>query len=1035
MGFQNVVCWSAARAERVMDTEALQPPDDVFLATHHPVPMFRTTLTSLYSGTRADLTSRTLYSENDLLRDFLAPKDFAFIPVLGEAGTGKSHLIRWLAAHIPSTATRHVLLIPKVDTNLRDVLARILALPGTEGATFDDYRARLRRATSELRSEREAREKLLNNLAVACGRNGPHQMRGLSEAQEYLVESLPSLLYDPFFREHLLRDDGIVHRLVAHAIGDTGRVERLQERREFKGDDLPLRVEHSKRASEAAREFYNVLLGDDGLQQETVKWLNLNLSAAISELLELKGEALFRLMLEVRESLGRKGFELVLLIEDFAKLQGIDMQLLEAVIAKPQQEGRGRLCPLRTALACTTGYFRTLVQTVQTRVDFCVTLDLAPTDSAAMGPGEIERFVARYLNVARLGEEALARWFAEARAVADGEAVPVPSACEACPHRAGCHDAFGASEGVGLYPFTAVAIPRMMARSSPEGFNPRLLLKDVLKHVLAAYADDLRAGTFPPQALAEHFKGVKLPGVVRDDLARSDAATRSRRAVLLDLWTDGTRLADLAPGIHEAFSLPLLGRSVPAADPVERRPAELVPTPNEAPTGNLAEYLALLDAWPGGGAIPQPLVHELREALFPAIREHINWDAELLVRGHFAEATGNKPFRQTSISFARQAVRAGARPAIMLAIPTDPTDTTALTDTSLALQGLLLFRRNGNWKFRHAGRPGSYYFRKYARLLDQWSAEVLRQARSSRASGEAWDPVPAAVEILALAARMVGRPPSSRTGLADQISALFEKIDGVETDHRGPAWQELMKALRDNHQSLVDIVLSRVPCTKGGSRAVQVIDASQLAGPLRQIRRTWVPAAEMPADAWGEFAPLRKAREKVDALLARAVEEEKARFVAWHEAAVGAIGQGASRNDLVEVVRTAVEAATQEGVFPAGMRERLDPAIDAFSRCRFDNALQAAQRIRDEADAGVLVGELGRADLHTPMAATTGFIEAVRQFLEASTRRVEQDIAESEGAGELRAVQQEIEQSLERLGQHLGLLCGEGPCSSTIANA
>lgn len=1034
MGFQNVVCWSAGRVERVMDTEALQPPDDVFLATHHPAPMFRTTLTSLYSGNRADLTSRVLYSESDLLRDFLSPKEFAFIPVLGEAGTGKSHLVRWLAAHIPTTATRHVLLIPKVDTNLRDVLARVLAIPGTEGAAFDDYRARLRRATSELRSEREAREKLLNNLAVACGRNGPHQMRGLSEAQEYLVESLPSLLYDPFFREHLLRDGGIVHRLVAHAIGDTGRVERLQERREFKGDDLPLRVEHSKRASEAAREFYSVLLGDDGLQQETVKWLNLNLSAAIAELLELKGEALFRLMLEVREALGAKGYELVLLIEDFAKLQGIDMQLLEAVIAKPQQEGRGRLCPLRTALACTTGYFRTLVQTVQTRVDFCVTLDLTPADAGALAPGEIERFVARYLNVARLDEESLDRWFREARGGGDGEAVPVPSACESCPHRADCHDAFGASQGMGLYPFTGVAIPKMMARSSPEGFNPRLLLKDVLKHVLSAYADDLRAGTFPPPALAEHFKGLKLPGVVRDDLARSDAATRSRRSVLLDLWTDGTRLADLKPGIHEAFSLPPLGNSAPSQAPVERQPAAQTPAVNEAPSGALAEHLALLDAWPGGGAVPQPLVHELREALFPAIREHINWDAELLLRGQFAEATGNKPFRQTSITFVRQAVRAAQRPAIMLAIPADPTDATAFTDASLALQGLLLFRRHGNWKFRHAGRPGSYYFRKYARLLDQWTADVLRQARASRASAEAWDPVPAAVEVLALAARMAGRPPSSRTGLADQISALFEKVDGVETGHRGPAWQDLMKTLREQHQALVTIVKGRVACTKGNSPAVQVIDASQLAVPLRQIRRTWVPAEVLPPDAWGEFAPLRKVREKADALLARAVEEEKARFASWLDAVAGAIGQGASRNDLVEAVRSAAEAATSEGVFPAGMRERLDAAMDAFSRCRFDNAMQAAQRIRDEADSGVLLGEMGRADLFTPMAATSGFIEAVRQFLEASSRRVEQEIEQSQGAGELRAVQEEIDRSLTRLGEHLSLLCGEGPCSSTNAD-
>ena len=131
--------------------------------------MYRSTLTSLYSGDRPDRSAPLAYDESQLVNDFLAPKEFAFVPVLGEAGTGKSHLVRWLSTQIPASANRHVLLIPKVDTNLRDVLEKILRLPGMEAPLFDDYRSRLRRATSELRTEREAREKLLNNLAVACG--------------------------------------------------------------------------------------------------------------------------------------------------------------------------------------------------------------------------------------------------------------------------------------------------------------------------------------------------------------------------------------------------------------------------------------------------------------------------------------------------------------------------------------------------------------------------------------------------------------------------------------------------------------------------------------------------------------------------------------------------------------------------------------------------------------------------------------------------------------------------------------------------
>ena len=80
--------------------------------------------------------SRVTYSESEFLKDFLAEQDFAFVPVLGSSGTGKSHLIRWLAANIASTQKRRVLLIPRIGTNLKDIIS--LILEGMEGASFDD---------------------------------------------------------------------------------------------------------------------------------------------------------------------------------------------------------------------------------------------------------------------------------------------------------------------------------------------------------------------------------------------------------------------------------------------------------------------------------------------------------------------------------------------------------------------------------------------------------------------------------------------------------------------------------------------------------------------------------------------------------------------------------------------------------------------------------------------------------------------------------------------------------------------------------
>jgi predicted ribonuclease YlaK len=152
--------------------EATQPPDYVFLATHHPVAMKKGEL--IKGGTEF------FYNEQDFLKDFLATKDFAFVPVLGTSGTGKSHLIRWLAANIKSTEKRKVLLIPKIGTNLKDIIEMILSLEGTESEKFADYHQRIRRATSTL-TQSQAREQLLNQLAIAVGTNSQRDRSKLTD--------------------------------------------------------------------------------------------------------------------------------------------------------------------------------------------------------------------------------------------------------------------------------------------------------------------------------------------------------------------------------------------------------------------------------------------------------------------------------------------------------------------------------------------------------------------------------------------------------------------------------------------------------------------------------------------------------------------------------------------------------------------------------------------------------------------------------------------------------------------------------------
>ena len=83
MAFERVVCWEPEDVHNVIDTEAIQTPDHIFLATHHPMKMYR-------QDWGSDAVS---LDQSQFLEQFLSIEDFVFVPVLGDVGTGKSHLV------------------------------------------------------------------------------------------------------------------------------------------------------------------------------------------------------------------------------------------------------------------------------------------------------------------------------------------------------------------------------------------------------------------------------------------------------------------------------------------------------------------------------------------------------------------------------------------------------------------------------------------------------------------------------------------------------------------------------------------------------------------------------------------------------------------------------------------------------------------------------------------------------------------------------------------------------------------------------
>lgn len=1022
MTFTKYTCWQLNRVRDVMDVEATLPSDSIFMATHQLVPMYRQNLT--------EKAANIEYDEVTFLRDFLLSPNFAFVPVLGDSGTGKSHLIRWLYIQIKqlcSDSKHRILLIPKVKTNLRDILD--LLLQDLEGVEFDEYRNRLR-ATSSTLTETEARQQLLANLAIAVGRKAIDYPANLSDMQQELVERLPDFLNDPYFRRYWLKDEGIIHRLIIHALGHQNSVEIIEERRQFTVDDLPLNATDLKNASSQARDFFAYLIGSDEFQQEAVKWLNRHLDEAIARVLNLGREDLQRLMLDVRRALARQNIELILLIEDFAKLQGIDREVLEAVLARTQKDSKEPLCSMRTALACTTGYFESLVDTIRGRVEFLINLDIETTDNQILIP-HLFQLVAKYLNTVRLGENQLQSWFENSENRL--EDTPVPIACSECPFHEPCHAGFGEVNGIGLYPFTVKALERMHDRIKSDKFNPRSLIKNVLRHTLEYHKDDLERGYFPSIKLREHFGQPNIDPRTRQEIDRRDPQNARRREVLLDLWTDGQDLRDLTNEIHTAFDLPALGVEIqPTISPkiaarvleteavtTALKPDASSPEPifqASFPPEELLVDLDTLKDWSNGVKLPQNLAQRLRTLLYEAIKQHIDWDAELLLFGTAKEPSpiGKLFDKARNITFQNAVTESEVKSGVKLLLPLAPQD---LDNTVIALRALLLYNHYKSWKYP----GGTADFRVYAQQLEKWSQWILQQIHNrSRQSSEPWNPVPAAAELIAIGVRMAGR---SMDSPEDLVCAVFTKPEDSELDKRAATWRKLFTTIVDNYSqsknraSLRDIIDSRIPCTKGGEKDFKVIDAAQLIAPLKAVAQDWKPKCEIPEDFRAEeFKAIQHTRDQIDSCLEQAVFEERERQLTVYRRLITELGEDFTQKDVAEAIQQTIQSTRDAGVSGISSLAAVEDAVETFKNARLKDWLNTMKRVENETEVGRLLSQLSSTS-HRPIEVITQFLDQVRNFVDRSLTQTQNKISQLEQGGgkDLQATEQAIQAGLSEL--------------------
>ncbi len=670
--------WPQAPAVNAcIKNEAETADVSVLLAVHQP------SLLVQRSATTGNLSPAT---ETDLLEAFLTenvPAGALLMPITGPSGIGKSHIVRWLHAQLLRSAKSdklHVIRIPK-SASLRTVVELILE-PLKNDARFAKAREDMTRAVGEVNLKEAVitfRAHLQNALATRRAlmvneiRENPDRNRDLKALIGH-AEKLPQLFADGALEQHFV--ENVLSKVVSRAL--RGRDEGMEDDDalpQFVATDLILpETAALNQASRPVHDYYVRNIGNVEIDrlQPVVDLLNDAVDPAIGNVFRLEqnagGMTLQDIILAVREILFEDGKDLVLLVEDFAALAGIQEVLLKVCIQEGERDGKKVRATMRTALALTDGYL-SFRDTILTRAQREWVIGArAQTDEETKAA--VVEMVGAYLNAARWGDLELGRRFRQReleQSLTDW--LPVWRDEDLSDAESETIGAFGFnSKGHALFPFNRSAIEALATRHLTLGgklvSNPRRVINEILRNTLLM-RPAFEAHAFPPHGYEGLAPNANIANWIRT--THQPESVSRRLAVLLTAWggdpLDVSALAHLPPSLFTAFSLPTPAdlaniRFVPES--IKPKPTRPEDKSDDLETGKaatkgytngdpvpedprIADLRSKLDAWSKGALLGQNDARDIRSALFEMLKDAIDLPELRLRNGEVRAAWLNIP--------------------------------------------------------------------------------------------------------------------------------------------------------------------------------------------------------------------------------------------------------------------------------------------------------------------------------------------------------------------------------------------------------
>lgn len=997
-------------------TEAEAADEAVFLAAHQPMKIARR---FLGSSAKTD----EVVAEGTVLDALLVPhppSGTLVLPITGASGVGKSHLIRWLDANLrlrKDHGTRHVVRIPK-SASLRNVLELILQdLPKKydpirtqlKGAKLPDS---LQNATLTLNAQLRMALENLGHAAAQRIKDGSAKKDDKARVAHCSDKGLIALLKDPEISAHFDahgKEPGVIARIAGRFL--SGKKQQVEVTKfYFQEDDLDFLNKQSAANLSAVTRGYAQLLKNPTNRTDAIGFLNEVVDSALGKLVEMGGASLTEIFISLRRQLFEDDMELVLLVEDFAVLAGIQGPLLDAMIKEAIRNGRQELCVMRTALAVTTGL---LPETVMTRAQAEWRIDSKPFESKEEAIEAYCNFVGGYLNAARVGKRKLRAAYEE-KSPRGGSQDWIPSYYELHGEHLNDTDKgllvkFGSSKlgEYPLFPLNRDAITQLAEGNLKEGdtykFDPRAMMNRIIRETVVPHRELFAQKEFPPANFAG-FQARYLETRVSTRLQSAAGDQADRLSALVYFWgaspqTPG-EAAGIPPEIFTAFGAPLIDWKA-AAETRHSAPAPNKENPRSTTVTNAPEgrWTAILAEWRTKGTIAQKEGSQLRTMLADGIKVWLDWDSLLLKEVQLSGTEIWLPKAKIGNPDRDKAMAVAAEDSVLEHVKASNAFFTAIT-------AVVRYDAVRSWDYPDGETDAAAYANLIARM-----AEQTREWLAKRGPHVRPNLLEPSVRALLIDARILNLPGATSNNDVENVQAL---LTGAPTGDAAPGtdpWTKLRSSAHHERSPLLDVVLRQLSARQGGGDP-QAVDATVLLGALKKTRATWslsdldsALVSEAPA---GIREPLRRLRSGLEDVVKKRQDE----VGKWRTLVTEAFGE---KFDLAEVqnqMRETIQNAKENNVFKLRELTYDTLRLKIKELAGVAEAVACADKAIQEGPLGQTLSALAQVDEGT-FQQTRELIEFYGRFLKETGADVAERLKDAPPSPE--EIAKQLFDSLEKL--------------------